>query len=52
MTTIRNEIEINAPIASVFEYYTNPDNIKEAWPREIIKNLKMSQVKKVKKVQR
>jgi uncharacterized protein YndB with AHSA1/START domain len=34
MTTIRNEIEINAPIASVFEYYTNPDNIKEAWPKE------------------
>jgi len=29
MTTIRNEIEINAPIASVFEYYTNPDNIKK-----------------------
>ena len=37
MTTIRNEIEINAPIASVFEYYTNPDNIKEAWPSEIVK---------------
>ena len=37
MTTIRNEIEINAPIVSVFEYYTNPDNIKEAWPREIVK---------------
>ena len=37
MTTIRNEIEINAPVASVFEYYTNPDNIKEAWPSEIIK---------------
>ena len=37
MTKIRNEIEINAPIASVFEYYTNPDNIKESWPREIVK---------------
>ena len=37
MTTIRNEIEINAPITSVFEYYTNPDNIKEAWPSEIVK---------------
>ena len=37
MTTIRNEIEINAPVASVFAYYTNPDNIKEAWPREIVK---------------
>ena len=37
MTTIKNEIEINAPIASVFEYYTNPDNIKESWPREIVK---------------
>ena len=21
----------------VFEYYTNPDNIKEAWPRDIVK---------------
>jgi hypothetical protein len=21
----------------VFEYYTNPDNIKQAWPRDIIK---------------
>jgi ligand-binding SRPBCC domain-containing protein len=37
LTTIRNEIEINAPISSVFEDYTNPDNIKEAWPREIVK---------------
>ena len=37
MTIIRNEIEINAPIAGVFEYYTNPDNIKEVWPSEILK---------------
>lgn len=37
MTTIENEIEINAPVERVFEYYTNPDNIKESWPRDIVK---------------
>ena len=37
MTTIQNQIEINAPVEQVFEYYTNPDNIKESWPRDIVK---------------
>lgn len=37
MTSIRTEVEINAPIDRVFEYYTNPDNIKESWPRDIVK---------------
>jgi ligand-binding SRPBCC domain-containing protein len=37
MTTINTEIQINAPIDRVFEYYTNPDNIKESWPRDIVK---------------
>ena len=37
MTTIKNQIEINAPVERVFEYYTNPDNIKESWPRYIVK---------------
>src|SRR6476469_9883123 len=37
MTTITNEIKINAPVERVFEYYTNPDNIKESWPRDIVK---------------
>ena len=37
MTTITNQVEINAPIERVFEYYTNPDNIKESWPRDIVK---------------
>ena len=37
MTTIKNQIEINAPVERVFEYYTNPDNIKESWPRDIVK---------------
>jgi ligand-binding SRPBCC domain-containing protein len=37
MTSIQNQIEINAPIERVFEYYTNPDNIKESWPRDIVK---------------
>jgi ligand-binding SRPBCC domain-containing protein len=37
MTTIQNQIKINAPVERVFEYYTNPDNIKESWPRDIVK---------------
>ena len=37
MTKIENEIEINAPVERVFEYYTNPDNIKESWPRDIVR---------------
>lgn len=37
MTSIRNQIEINAPVERVFEYYTNPDNIKESWPRDVVK---------------
>jgi ligand-binding SRPBCC domain-containing protein len=37
MTSIRNEVEINASVDRAFEYYTNPDNIKESWPRDIVK---------------
>ena len=37
MTSIRTEVEINAPLDRVFEYYTNPDNIKESWPQDIVK---------------
>ncbi len=37
MTTIQYEIDINAPVDNVFEYYTNPDNIKQAWPQDIVK---------------
>ncbi len=37
MTTIQYEIDINAPVDKVFEYYTNPDNIKQAWPHDIVK---------------
>src|ERR1043165_1899910 len=37
MTTINTKIEINAPVERVFEFYTNPDNIKESWPRDIVK---------------
>ncbi len=37
MITVQNQIEINAPLDQVFEYYTNPDNIKESWPRDIVK---------------
>jgi len=37
MTRIENEIEINAPVEKVYEYYTNPDNIKNTWPRDVVK---------------
>ena len=37
MTSIQNQIEINAPVERVFEFYTNPDNIKESWPRDVVK---------------
>lgn len=38
MTRIEYEVDIQAPVATVFEYYTNPDNIKETWPREVVKD--------------
>ena len=37
MTTIQTNIKIQAPVEQVFEFYTNPDNIKESWPRDIVK---------------
>ena len=37
MATLKQDVEINAPVQSVYEYYTNPENIKEAWPRDVIK---------------
>src|SRR6478672_13690903 len=37
MSQIRYDVEINAPVERVYEYYTNPDNIKEAWPHDIVK---------------
>ena len=37
MATIQNQIEINAPVERVFEHYTNLGNIKESWPRDIVK---------------
>jgi ligand-binding SRPBCC domain-containing protein len=40
MTKINYETEINAPVGKVFEFYTNPDNIKESWPQEIVKESK------------
>ncbi|HET8793648.1 MAG TPA: SRPBCC domain-containing protein [Nitrososphaeraceae archaeon] len=40
MTSIQNEIYINAPVEQVYEFYTNPDNIKKAWPQDIVKESK------------
>jgi ligand-binding SRPBCC domain-containing protein len=38
MTKVQYQTEINAPVERVYEYYTNPDNIQEAWPRDIVKD--------------
>jgi uncharacterized protein YndB with AHSA1/START domain len=40
MTEIRYEIEIDEPVRSVYEYYTDPENIKKAWPSKMKKVLK------------
>ena len=37
MTKIQYELDINASVEQVFEYYTNPNNIKKAWPQDIVK---------------
>jgi uncharacterized protein YndB with AHSA1/START domain len=37
MTRIEHEIDIDAPVERVYDYYTNPDNIKQAWPRDVVK---------------
>jgi ligand-binding SRPBCC domain-containing protein len=37
MSQIKYDVEINASVERVFEYYTNPDNIQEAWPQDIVK---------------
>ena len=37
MTKIQYEVDINTPVEQVFEYYTNPNNIKKAWPQDIVK---------------
>jgi uncharacterized protein YndB with AHSA1/START domain len=38
MTEIKYEIEIDAPVRSAYEYYTDPENIKKAWPSDIVKD--------------
>ena len=37
MTNVQYEIDIKAAVDKVYEYYTNPDNIKQAWPQDIVK---------------
>ncbi len=37
MTTMSCEVDINAPVEKVFAYYTDPSNIKESWPSDIVK---------------
>ena len=37
MSRIEYQVDINAPVEKVYEFYTNPDNIKEAWPKDVVK---------------
>ena len=37
MTKVQYQTEINAPLERVYEYYTDPNNIQEAWPQDIVK---------------
>ena len=37
MTKVQCQTEINAPVERVYEYYTNPNNIQDAWPHDIVK---------------
>jgi ligand-binding SRPBCC domain-containing protein len=37
MTKVEYQTQINAPVQKVYEYYTNPNNIQEAWPQDIVK---------------
>src|ERR671912_2254641 len=37
MSRVQYETDINAQVEKVYEYYTNPDNIKEAWPPDVVK---------------
>ena len=37
MTKVQYQTEINAPLERVYEYYTDPNNIQEAWPQDIAK---------------
>ena len=46
MTRIQTQIKIDAPVNTVFEYYTNPDTIKESWPSDIVKESENKSTKK------
>jgi ligand-binding SRPBCC domain-containing protein len=37
MTKVQYQTEINAPVEKVYEHYSNPNNIQEAWPQDIVK---------------
>ena len=37
MTKVQYQTQINAPVERVYEYYTDPNNIQEAWSHDIVK---------------
>jgi ligand-binding SRPBCC domain-containing protein len=40
MTKVEYQTNINAPVERVYEYYTDPNNIQETWPKDIVKESK------------
>jgi uncharacterized protein YndB with AHSA1/START domain len=50
MTEIKYEIQIVVPVKSVYEYYTDPEHIKKAWPSDIVKESEIYLEPKMKKV--
>src|ERR671932_722196 len=38
MAKVEYQTQINAPVQKVYEYYTDPNNIQEAWPQDIVKD--------------
>ena len=37
MTKVEYQTQINARVQKVYEYYTDPNNIQDAWPRDTVK---------------
>ena len=40
MTEIKYELKVDAHVRSVYEYYTDPENIKKAWPSDMVKEIR------------
>src|SRR5215467_12544402 len=38
MTILSYEIDVKAPLEKVYKYCTDPDNIKESWPPDVVQD--------------